>query len=160
MPGPSALSRLGSSRLAWVCLAVLVAVGLALGGGVASGSGRPSASQRIAHLDSIIGCPACTDLSVAESDAGTAVAIRQFVAAQVRAGASDRVIEDAVEAGYGASIVLSPPTSGPDALVWVLPLVAVTLGLGGLAAMFARRRSGPVEVSEADRALVDEALHR
>lgn len=153
------LSRLGSSRLAWAALAVVVIVALALGSGLGAGSPRPSAARRIAQLDSVIGCPSCTDLSVAESSAGTAVAIRQFVATQVHAGASDRAIEAAVEAGYGASIVLSPPTSGPDVLVWVLPLVAVLLGFGGLAVMFARRRGPGTEVSEADRALVDEALH-
>lgn len=156
MAGPS---RVGSSRLVWAALAVVVIVALVLGSGLGAGSGRPDAAQRIAQLDSVIGCPSCADLSVAESSAGTAVAIRQFVATQVHAGASSRAIEAAVEAGYGASIVLSPPTSGPDVLVWVLPLVAVLAGLGGLAVMFVRRRGPSAELSEADRALVDEALN-
>lgn len=150
--------RLGSSRVAWAVLAVALAVGLAIGSGLGSGSGAPTAAQRIAHLDNVIGCPSCTDLSVAESSAGTAVAIRSFVAAQVSTGASDQAIENAVEAGYGASIGLSPPTSGTDGLVWILPLVGGALAILGLVVVFVRRRLPDTEPSDADRALVDRAL--
>lgn len=151
--------RWRSSPLAWAALAVVIAVGLALGSGLGSGSGKPTDAQRITKLDSIIGCPSCTDLSVAESSAATAVAIRDFVAAQVDAGASNKAIEDAVEAGYGASIVLSPSTSGPVSLVWILPLVGVFLAIAGLVVVFLRRRRLPGdEPSDADRALVDQAL--
>ncbi|MGH9069706.1 MAG: cytochrome c-type biogenesis protein [Acidimicrobiales bacterium] len=155
------VGRLGASRLAWAVLAVALALGLALGSGLGSGSGSPTAAQRITQLDNSIGCPTCADLSVAESSASTAVAIRDFVASQVHAGASSKAIEDAVEAGYGASIVLSPPTSGPVSLVWILPLVGVLLAIVGLVVVFLRRRrvsgTGP---SDADRALVDRALGR
>jgi cytochrome c-type biogenesis protein CcmH len=151
--------RLASSRLVWVILAVLLGVGLAIGSGLGSGNGKPTRAQRIAHLDAIIGCPSCADLSVGESSASSAVAIRNLVAAQVDAGASDRVVERSVEAGYGASILLVPPRSGLGSLVWILPLVAVLLGSLGLILVLSRRRRGPREASsQADRALVEEAL--
>ncbi len=153
--------RLGSSRLVWAILVVLLGVGLAIGSGLGSGNGKPTRAQRIAHLDSIIGCPSCTDLSVGDSSAATAVAIRHFVAARVDAGASDKAIETGVEAGYGASILLVPPRSGLGSLVWILPLVAVLLGSLGLIFVLSRRRRGPrAASSEADRALVEDALRR
>ncbi|MGH9074043.1 MAG: cytochrome c-type biogenesis protein, partial [Acidimicrobiales bacterium] len=105
--------------LSWAVLAVLLAVGLTLGSGALAGAGPRTPAQRIAALDQVIGCPSCADLSVAESNAASAVAIRQFVAAQVRAGRSDRAVERAVEASYGPAILLAPPSSGPGALVWV-----------------------------------------
>ncbi|MGH9129523.1 MAG: cytochrome c-type biogenesis protein [Acidimicrobiales bacterium] len=156
------VGRVGSSRLGWLALAVVLGVGLAIGSGLAgAGGGKPTPAQRIAHLESVIGCPSCADLSVAESNAGTAVAIRQFVVAQVHAGASDAAVEAAVEAGYGASIVLSPPTSGPGSLVWILPVVAVILASGGLVFVFRRRRGVPTAaLSDDDRMLVEEALRR
>ena len=161
MVSASARNRVASSRLVWVALAVLAAIGLALGSGLGSGASQPSRAERIAHLEAIIGCPSCTDLSVAESSAATAVAIRDYVVAQVHAGASDRAIEAAVEAGYGASIVLSPAKSGVDALVWILPLIAVLGGIVGLTVLFRRRHRTPADApSEADRQLVEDALSR
>lgn len=140
-------------------MAIVAVIGLAIGSGVGSGPSKPSRAARIAHLEAIIGCPSCTDLSVAQSSASTAVAIRNYVVGQVEAGVSDRAIEAAVEAGYGASIVLSPPKAGIDAVVWVLPLIAVLVGIGGLVVVFWRRRAPPAtSASEDDRKLVEEVL--
>ena len=51
--------------------------------------------------------------------------------------------------------------SGWAGLVWVLPVVALVVGLAGVAAAFARWRRAPrTHASAADRALVDQALAR
>ena len=43
--------------------------------------------------------------------------------------------------------------------MWVLPVVALVLGLAGLSAAFARWRRAPTtSVTDEDRALVDQAL--
>jgi len=86
---------------------------------------QSSAATRIAHLESLVKCPSCEDLSVAQSNATTAVAVRHEIAADVAAGKSDDQILTSIEDAYGPSILLSPPTSGLGVLLWVVPLAVV-----------------------------------
>ncbi|MGH9101655.1 MAG: cytochrome c-type biogenesis protein [Acidimicrobiales bacterium] len=153
--------RLGAGWWPWLAMAVVAVVALALGSGLGGGSGRSSSpSARAARLDARLRCPSCVDLSVAQSDATTAVAIRHYVAAQVKAGESDVHIVSYLEGRYGRSILLSPPASGSGAAVWWIP-AGLGVGLvGGLVVLFARRarRVPPAGPSDEDRALVDSAL--
>lgn len=124
---------LGSFRL-W--LAALVALGvLAL---IVQPSSN-SRATRIAHLESLVRCPACEDLSVAQSNATSAIAVRHEIAARVREGESDTTILTSLERVYGPSILLSPPTSGLGALLYLGPL-AVLVVLGAVATRLWRRR--------------------
>lgn len=86
-----------------------------------------SEQARVAHLESLVRCPSCDDLSVAESNATSAIAVRREIAAKVRAGESDDQILTSLEAVYGTSILLSPPTSGLGVILWLGPLVLVAL---------------------------------
>jgi cytochrome c-type biogenesis protein CcmH len=141
----------------WVALAVVLAVALAFG--ASRGAGTQTPAERAAALDGILKCPSCDGISVADSSAATAAAVRQVVLARVRQGQSDQEIEQYLVSRYGPSILLRPPTTGITAVVWVVPLVAAVGGLGGLGFFFWRRRR-PVtaSVTAADRALVDRAL--
>ncbi len=85
----------------------------------------PSAASRIAHLESLVKCPSCEDLSVADSNATTAVAVRAEITADVHHGESDNAILTSIEDAYGPSILLSPSTSGLGVLLWVGPLAVV-----------------------------------
>ena len=109
-------------RSFWLWVAALVVVGaLAL---IVSPSAS-STTTRIAHLESLVKCPSCEDLSVAQSNATTAVAVRHEIAADVAAGKSDDQILTSIEDAYGPSILLSPPTTGMGTLLWVVPLAVV-----------------------------------
>ena len=103
---------------------------------------RPSGSSdaaRIAHLETLVRCPSCDDLSVAVSDATSAIAVRHEISTKVHEGKSDDEILTSLEAAYGTSILLSPPTSGLGVLLWVVPLLGVLL-LVASAVRLARRR--------------------
>jgi cytochrome c-type biogenesis protein CcmH len=131
------MARLLATRGAWALLAV------ALAGLLAFGSVHPRrdpATARIAHLEAVIKCPSCDDLSIAQSDAPSAMALRAAVAHWVREGLSDAEIERIVVARYGPAELLAPPREGLDALVWVLPAVALGAGLAALAALGWRRQ--------------------
>jgi cytochrome c-type biogenesis protein CcmH/NrfF len=53
-----------------------------------------------------------------------------------------------------------PPKSGVDSLVWVLPVVALVLAVGGLVVAFRKWRLAPDTVpTDDDRALVEAARH-
>ena len=92
-----------------------------------------SAQGRIAHLESIVKCPACDDLSVAQSNATSSIAVRHDIVRRVKEGQSDNTILTSLEATYGTSILLSPSTSGLGLLLWLVPLAAVAaLGIAGV----------------------------
>jgi len=124
---------LGSFRL-WALALVVVAVMV-----VVSTPRESAAAARIAHLESLVRCPSCDDLSVAQSNATTAVAVRHEIVHRVGLGDSDTAILTSLEATYGTSVLLSPPTSGLGALLWAVP--AALVALAGLVALrLARRR--------------------
>jgi cytochrome c-type biogenesis protein CcmH len=117
------------------CLAFLCVLALAL---VAAPS-TASTQGRIDHLETLVKCPACDDLSVAQSNATSALAVREDITRRVRAGESDNKILTSLEATYGTSILLSPSTSGLGSLLWLVPiLVIAALLVAGV--RLARRR--------------------
>lgn len=118
----------------WVgALAVVVALS------VATAPSASTSQSRIDHLESLVRCPACDDLSVAESDATSAIAVRHEIVADVHRGKSDNFILTSIEATYGTSILLSPPTSGLGVLLWVIPIAVLVLGVV-IALRLSRRR--------------------
>ncbi len=125
-----------ASRPAWVLVAILAVSALGIGSVHPAG---PSSAARIAYLDSIIKCPSCIDLSIAQSDAAVAVALRAEVAAWVHQGLSDARIEQLVVARFGERVLLVPTGSSADLLLWVVP-IAVVGGGGVLLAVYLWRR--------------------
>jgi cytochrome c-type biogenesis protein CcmH len=99
-----------------------------------------SAAARVSRLDSIIKCPACEDLSIAQSDAPTSLTLRTEVAAWVHAGWSDQRIEQTVMDRYGPGGLLLPAASGVDTLLYAIPLGAIAAAAGCLGWFFWRRQ--------------------
>ena len=98
-----------------------------------------STQGRIAHLETLVKCPACDDLSVAQSNATSSIAVRHDIARRVREGQSDNKILTSLEATYGTTILLSPSTTGLGVLLWTVPLGAL-LALAVAAVRVVRRR--------------------
>ena len=99
----------------------------------------PTSQTRIDHLERLVRCPACEDLSVAVSNATSAIAVRNEIVRDVHHGESDNRILTSLEDAYGPSILLSPSTSGLGIVLWVVPVgglvLVVVIGL-----RLARRR--------------------
>ena len=110
-------------------LAALVAVMVVVALASPSVSSR---SARVAHLESLVRCPSCEDLSVAQSNATSSIAVRREIAKRVAQGDSDSEILTSLESVYGPTILLSPSTGGIGALLWLAPagagLVLVLVG--------------------------------
>jgi cytochrome c-type biogenesis protein CcmH len=139
--------------------AILAVVVVAL---LAFGSVHPAVTtnqQRIARLDATIKCPSCADLSIGQSSAPQAVALRQRVRTYVEDGWSDQRIDAWVSQTLGADEILTP-SAGLDVLVWVLPVIAIAVGLAAIAFVIFRRRhsTSTDEVAVEDEALVAAAL--
>jgi len=111
------------------CLASLCVLAVALFEAPSSAT----AQGRIAHLESLVKCPACDDLSVAQSNATSSIAVRHDITRRVHEGESDNKILTSLEATYGTAILLSPSTSGLGLLLWLVPLaVVVALAIAGV----------------------------
>lgn len=128
-------------------LALPLAAGLALGlvavlvvlaiGGAAS----RTPPERVDALAAELRCPDCQGLSVADSPTRSAQEIRRQIEELVAAGSSDEEVRAHFTARYGEWIRLAP--SAPVA--WLVPFLAVAVGVVALLAWIGRRgaRTGP-----------------
>jgi len=119
--------------------ALVIVVGVALGMSAVGGD-PPTRAEQAARLASELRCPDCQALSVAESRTTAASAIRAEIDEQLAAGKSMDEVRDHFVSRYGEWILLSPR----GALPWLVPVVVLLAGLGGLLLWLARsRRGGP-----------------
>lgn len=146
-----------SRRLTWGLLGLVLLGALAVGS--RSQSGPPTEAQRVVRITSVVRCPTCRGLSVAQSTAPSAEAIRDEVQRRVRLAETDSQIKGYLLSRYGEDILLQPKTDGIGLVVWALPVLGVTIAVGGLVVVLRRRRVRPGQkVSAEDQALVDGAL--
>lgn len=117
-PRATDLALLGVAAL------ILVAIGLSTQLQRAS-----TPDERARNLAGELRCPVCQGLSIADSPAPLAGQMRRIVREQLAAGATDQAVRDFFVARYGSWILLAPPISGRDLLLWLAPGVFVLLGL-------------------------------
>jgi len=110
---------------------LVLGVALLIGSGVFDSSAQ-TVAQRAAVIEANVRCPACTDLSVAQSNSTTAIAVRHQIESMVASGSSTADIDQTLVSEYGQTILLTPPDSGGIPLIWLIPLV---LGVGAVAAV-------------------------
>jgi cytochrome c-type biogenesis protein CcmH len=132
----------GGKWALWLAAAALACVAAVSAAGLLSGGGPKSQSlyQRTMAIAGEYRCPVCAGESAAASDAPAAVDIRDLIRKWLEEGHGPAEIRSYLVADYGQSILEKPPASGLDSLVWIVPLVVVALGLGGLGFAFYRWR--------------------
>jgi cytochrome c-type biogenesis protein CcmH len=74
---------------------------------------------------------------------------REKIAGMLAAGASDDQIVDTFRKERGLQALIVPPAEGFNILAWIMPFVAIALGLGGIW-LFMKKIRKPAVVSEAD----------
>lgn len=118
-------------RRLFVALAILsaAAVGLAQNGDL---------DQQVFEIAHQLRCPVCVSESVADSSSRVAVEMRELIQQRIEQGESERQILAFFRERYGDWILLEPPREGIHLLVWLLPVVVVLVGAGGLG-LFVRR---------------------
>ena len=141
-----------------VALAAVVAVALVVGG-AGRGGGSRSAAARAESIAEDLRCPVCQGLSVADSHSPTAEAMYDDIRRRVEAGESDSAIKGYYVSRYSEWVLLDPDISGVGVVVWILPVAALLVAVGGLALAFRRWRRQPGRAAtDEDRALVEAAL--
>ena len=145
---------------AWpVWLALLAAAAALIAVGVQRESGPRNNTERITAIARTLKCPVCSGESVDQSKVPVAANIREEIARLVTAGSTDSQIRARIEQQFPGS-QLVPDARGANLVLWVLPVVVLVLGLGGVALAFRRWRAqaGAGEPDDEDRALVAAAL--
>jgi cytochrome c-type biogenesis protein CcmH/NrfF len=103
------------------------------------GSDGGSLDARVDAIGATVRCPACPEpISVNDSQNPKAWDMRQYIRDRLQQGASAGQIRQDLVDRYGPSILLAPPQQGFDALVWLVPLLAVAVA-GALALLMVRR---------------------
>jgi cytochrome c-type biogenesis protein CcmH/NrfF len=119
-----------------VALALLALVLLV----VAMQSASPvSRDQQVRALAAELRCPDCESLSVAESRTAAAAAIRAEIAEQLAVGRTPDQVRASFVARYGEWILLQPR----NPLIWLVPVVALLIGVALFGWWLRGRRSVP-----------------
>ncbi len=96
-------------------------------GQVLSGEALEAEAKRVS---SVLRCPVCQGLSVADSPSTMATHMRQQVRELVAAGFVEEQVLAYFEASYGEFVRLEPALRGVNWLVWLAPAGGLALGLG------------------------------
>jgi cytochrome c-type biogenesis protein CcmH len=98
---------------------------------------------RVRALTEQLRCLVCQNQTIADSNAGLAIDLRQQVVQQVRAGRSDTEIKQYMVERYGDFVLYDPPFSTTNSVLWVGPFVLLALGLLLVWRSVLRRRRSP-----------------
>ncbi len=133
--------------LRYAGVAAVLLVALLMGSNVLSPTPQSNA-QRATALENTLKCPSCQDLSVAQSSSPSSLAVRVQVERGIAKGMSNEEIVAQLEGQYGNAVLLTPPSGGLSALLWLIPVLLV-VGAGGIiVAVFASRRRSRRSLSD------------
>lgn len=129
----------------------LLGLGLALSvlSAAPTGAQAPSGAELDALTSSVaaeLRCPVCQGLSLADSPTELSMEMKAVIREQLAEGRSPEEVKAYFVSRYGEWILLEPPASGFNLLVYVLPLVALLLGLV-VVVLLVRRWTGEPRLS-------------
>lgn len=101
---------------------------------------------RTEQVSALLRCPVCQGLAVADSKAEMAVNMKHQVKELLARGYTEEQILSYFEQSYGQFVLLRPKFEGVNRLVWLLPIVAMVLGVGVV--VFKMRNLGRAPVTE------------
>ena len=109
--------------------------------------------QRTYEVASLLRCPVCQGMSVADSPSTVALDMKQHVRELLARGYTQEQILSYFETSYGQFVLLKPK----NPVVWVLPIVILFVGAGVVAVTARRLTSGPQkqQVAPVDNAYLD-----
>lgn len=119
----------------------------------------PVMEQRARDLSKGLRCLVCRNENIDDSDAQLAKDLRILLRERLVAGDSDEEAVAFLVDRYGEYVLLNPPATGANILLWIAGPAMLLAGLGIAFATF-RRRGQPVAegLSEAEKARLAEIL--
>ena len=109
---------------------------------------------------SIMRCPVCQGLSVADSSTLSAIAIKNQIRGFLADGYSQVQVLAYFEQSYGEFIRLAPKPEGFNLVVWIAPILAFLVGIALVARWARRSRRLPASHNTQDDRELDRYLER
>jgi cytochrome c-type biogenesis protein CcmH len=106
--------------------------------------------QRAQEVSSLLRCPVCQGMAVADSPAEMAVNMKHQVRELLARGYTEEQILRYFELSYGQFVLLRPKFEGVNRLVWLLPFLGLAAGAVVIYFAFRRLRRQPVGNSPVD----------
>jgi len=106
----------------------------------------PVLEQRLNHLAENLRCLVCQNQSIADSNAGLAIDLKNQAREMMTQGKSDQQIVDFMVQRYGDFVLFRPPVRVSTGLLWFGPLLLFLAGAAGLAHKLIRERKLAEEV--------------
>ena len=91
--------------------------------------------------------PYCPGLLLADCRSPAAVELRREIHTQLQAGVPEQKVRAHLEAHFGEKLLAAPHARGLGLLAWVVPFLAVGLGLVGLLLWMQQQRARPASQS-------------
>ncbi len=142
----------------WPLMAIAVLLAFLVLAIACSSSGQGTIEERGNALDRQLICPICPGETIDQAQVQLAKDMRKLLREKLAAGEDESEIKDFFVEKYGVSVLASPPASGFNLLIWLVPPVGLA---GALVALYLilkemrRRKSVPdlVGINATDDAL-------
>ncbi len=131
-------------------LALVLVLGAAAAKEAVPAADDPVLEARMLHIAAELRCLVCQNQTMADSQAGLAVDLREQVREMLRRGDSEQQVIDYMTARYGDFVLYRPPLRAATLLLWFGPAVLLVGGLGALFVVLRRRSRMPPDLFEAD----------
>jgi cytochrome c-type biogenesis protein CcmH len=95
--------------------------------------------QRTNETAALLRCPVCQGMSIADSPSEMALNMKRQVRELIARGYTQEQILRYFEQSYGQFVLLKPKFQGVNTLVWILPIIALAIGVGAIFAMMGKR---------------------
>ncbi len=122
----------------------------------------PVLEARARALSQGLRCLVCRNENIDESNADLARDLRLLVRERLTAGDTDAEVIAYLVDRYGEYVLLEPPATGSNLILWVAGPALLVVALGGAAVYLRRRRTAadpvPAPLSDAERARLAEIL--
>ncbi len=114
----------------WLIAAVLLtAFGIAGGKEAAPLADDPELEARTMQVASELRCPVCQSETIAASQAGVSVDLKNQIREQLRQGATEAQVKQYMVQRYGDFILYNPPVKTTTWLLWFGPFLLMLAGL-------------------------------
>ena len=120
--------------MAGCILGLLLMLALPFGVALAQDAGQepPYDEGEALAIDRMLICPVCPAETIDQAQVEISRQMRDVVRQLLAEGASREEILNFFVDRYGAQVLAAPPKSGVNLLAWLLPIVGILVGIGGI----------------------------
>ena len=112
----------------------------------------PVLERRVTDLAHELRCLVCQNQTLADSNAPLAVDLRNQIREQLKAGKSEREVQEFMVARYGDFVLYRPPFKASTAALWLGPFALLLIGAWLFFRIVKRRTSQAAPLTNAERA--------